>query len=119
MGKIEKDIVYSYADIAHSYAAGLLDGEGYIGIPPKKNRRPGTPTIVVEMTSHAVLKFLQDLFEVGSIHKCKKRQPHHRQSWRWSTRYRKAYDIAQKIYPYTVLKKDKVYCILSYYKNKS
>lgn len=113
MGKSKKDTAYAYA-------AGLLDGDGYIGIPPKKNRRPGTPTIVVEITSPEALKFLQDLFEVGAIHRCKKRKPHHRQSWRWTVKYRQAYGVAQKISPYMVIKKDKVYCILSYYKiNKS
>jgi len=106
----------SKKDTAYAYAAGVLDGEGYIAIPPRKDKRPGVPLIQVEMTSYKVIKFLHDLFQVGSVYRCKKRQPHHLQSWKWTVKYRQAYKIAQKVYPYIVLKKDKVYCILSYYK---
>jgi len=106
----------SKEDTAYAYAAGILDGEGYIAVPPRKDKRPGTPIIQVEMTSHEIIKFLYNLFQVGSVQKPKKRQPHHLQSWKWTVKYRQAYKTAEKVWPYIVHKKDKIYCILSYYK---
>ena len=100
---------------AHAFAAGLIDGEGYVAVVNRPDRRAGTPVICVEMTSHEVIIYLRDTFNLGAIHRCKKREKHHKQSWKWQVKYRQAHSVARKIYPYAIEKKDKIYCILQYY----
>lgn len=99
----------------YAYAAGIIDGEGHVGVSNRPDRRTGTPVIVVEMSSHEVIIRLRDIFTLGAIHRCKKRQEHYKQTWRWSVKYRQAHSVARKIYPYVIEKKDKIYCILQYY----
>ena len=99
----------------YAYAAGLIDGEGQVSIIKRLERKGGVPTIVVEMSSYDVIIHLRDTFNLGKIHRCKKRKDHHKQTWRWKVTYRQAHSVARKIYPYIREKKDKMYCILQYY----
>lgn len=99
----------------YAYAAGLIDGEGYVAVVNRSDRRAGTPVIIVEMSSYEVIHRLRDIFTLGTIHRCKKREKHHKQTWKWQVKYRQAHSVGRKIFPYLIEKKDKMYCIIQYY----
>lgn len=63
--------------------AGLLDGEGSIGISYHYNRLYRSPSISVTSTTEEIVKWCQVNYG-GFISKKKTYQEHHKPSWVWS-----------------------------------
>lgn len=100
-----------------SYAAGIIDGEGTIGITelrPNIRRRPnGTRErksaqhriyVAVSMTDAAVPMWLHATFG-GNIQSVSARQPHHKPSVRWSMSSKRAADFCRLVGPHMKVKK--------------
>lgn len=91
----------SVAEIA--YLAGLIDGEGTIGI----YRQTGTKTyelkLLITNTSPALLQWLRPRFG-GGVGKHKKEKPWHRETWQIVIAQGKAADLIKLCRPFLVIK---------------
>lgn len=77
-----------------SWAAGLFEGEGTVGIV--KNR----VVAAIHMTDRDILEKMLENFG-GKIYDCKKQQEHHKESWKWvisSSEF--AIEFLNEIYPF-------------------
>lgn len=103
------------------YFAGLIDGEGYVGIGRQstkaaKDRPPNIPIITVEMTDEFMINSIKAFFHCGSINysdRAKKRIPNRKPTWRWAATFNCARYVATLIYPYAIIKKEKLDAIIS------
>jgi intein/homing endonuclease len=82
-----------------AYFAGIIDGEGCIAYE-KTKKDYWIPSIAVEMTDKDVITRIHEFFGKGSVVYIKRRQEHHKDTWRWRIRGRGAVDIYFKIYNY-------------------
>ena len=90
-----------------AYAAGVIDGEGCLGIYPRKSRRDGvyTSIIKVEMCETECLDFLQELFGGHRTAHRPKAYPKHRILHQWAVSATLASDCAELILPYLRIKR--------------
>jgi hypothetical protein len=81
-------------EIAIAWAAGIVEGEGYISV---HNNRV---MVVVEMTDKDVLDKLQEYFK-GNVYAQKQRKEHWKPSFKWQIGdTRKAQEFLKEIYPF-------------------
>ena len=100
------DLLYIYHMSKYIYLAGLLDGEGTVGIS-KNSSKYRTPYISVTSTTYEIVKWLEDNFG-GHIAKQKVYQDHHKQSWCWKLVNRQQVDdLLINTLPY-MLEPDKI-----------
>lgn len=89
------------------YLAGIIDGEGYIGINKSKNYQ-GKPLfklrVVVCNTNTDLIKWLVDNFG-GYITKKKTYSYKHKVSYNWKVNCDKAGDVLSLVLPYLIIKK--------------
>lgn len=90
--------VMGMKDTDYAYAAGILDGEGSIGLAKAKGRMP-YPVVTVDSTDRELLEWLMDSFG-GSLVIKKKAQEHHRQAWTWRLKDRAALAFLEALLPY-------------------
>lgn len=107
------------ADFA--WAAGIIDGEGYVTVRTQKDNRNGKPyvhpQITVNMTHEPTILRLREIFGVGSFSKLNipPQFPTRKQAWRWSAVCRHADVVARKILPYSLTKREEVEAIIAHY----
>lgn len=102
-----------------AYLAGLIDGEGYIGIlkTMKGNKKHFTsakdylycPIFKIAMTHKPVLEYLHSKY--GGTLNTRKRQiinPKHKEAYDWVIKNRKVMVILDQVYPYMRVKKEEV-----------
>ncbi len=89
-----------------AYAAGLIDGEGTIGI----TKRDG-PFISMSSTTPELTDKMQSLFG-GNITPRQPRQPTHKLAWVWQLRGRKALNALQLMGPYLLEKRKKAKALM-------
>ena len=95
-----------------AYFAGIIDGEGNVGVYVFKS---GVirPVIKVDMTCEKTIRAIHAHFGgyIGSkkIESLPNRQP----QWRWEVTFAKAKTVAARILPYLISKKDGAELILS------
>ena len=104
-----------------AYLAGLIDGEGYIGIlKVKKGDKKDwsslrdihyVPVIKVAMTNKDIIQWLYRSFG-GTF---ETRKPHHnaKESYCWSMRKHQVIDFLKYIHPYSKVKKEQIKTLLS------
>ena len=100
------------------YTAGLIDGEGTIGLVRSSSNKNRSPYVSVSSTSYELVKYLKTTFQ-GSISKHKTYQSHHKTSYSWKLNHDKAIEFIKLISPY-MKEKEKLYranLILSEYKS--
>lgn len=87
------------------YAAGLFDGEGWIGWVKANDvrRNQFSLRMSVGMTDLPSIQFFQDMFG-GRVYSRKRRQPHHKQMWEWAVNGRDAIAAYAELKPYLRLK---------------
>lgn len=92
------------------YGAGLIDGEGYIGI--RLNKAKGNLSASVELSIAMVDKGLPALQRMsdrygGNItpHKVE-RGKNYREAWRWAVTGRRASDVLTEVFPDLIVKRD-------------
>ena len=78
------------------FLAGVFDGEGSFGIWSKGKNRTKIFGCTIEMSDHDVLQRFADMFGANVI-LCKKREKHHKQTWRWRQTGYRAFNIVDKM----------------------
>lgn len=99
------------------YMAGLIDGEGTIGISRDTNRKSRAPYISITSTTREIMEWLQENFG-GTICVQKVYQPHHKPSWSWRLRNKSAvFSLIAMIEPYMLepAKKARINLLLKEY----
>lgn len=95
----------------YAYTAGIIDGEGYIGINKQKgknNRRPTFRIIVaVGNTNPRLILFLSEKFG-GGIRVTEGRRQNEKPCFEWYITSNPALDFLESIEKYLVCKKDEV-----------
>lgn len=91
-----------------AYAAGLIDGEGHIGIVTPQRGKGNHYRLQVEVrnTDARLVKWLHDEFG-GSVMYVKRVQPRHRPVWIWTVQGRKAELFLRSIRPYLIGKAER------------
>ena len=115
---------YSQTDLA--YAAGIVDGEGYIGIteikpryePSDRNQRRKSPGIVAQvavvMADAVIPVWLSETFG-GTFHSYPPRKPGHRGSTHWRLQGPRAAEFCGLIAEYLRLKGPQARLVIDYY----
>uniref|UniRef100_A0A6M3JES2 Putative HNH homing endonuclease n=1 Tax=viral metagenome TaxID=1070528 RepID=A0A6M3JES2_9ZZZZ len=102
-----------------AYTAGIIDGEGYIGIKytgRKSGRRYRTLRVEVGNTNKILIDWLQ-LHYGGSYYQAKSK-PQNRQYWKWGLSAKQAAAFLEKILPYLLIKKYEAALAIEFQKNK-
>lgn len=99
-----------------AYAAGLIDGEGCFGLAEEKtSQRPShRPYIAVTMTVEAPVRWLHDLFGVGSIRHTPAKPPR-REKWTWRANGAGARQVADLLLPHLMVKGLPAYLVICFY----
>lgn len=115
------------SDTTKAYLAGLIDGEGYIGIlrTKKGNKKEWhssfdfifTPVLKVAMVEKELITWLYETF--GGTFETRKAHKNARESYGWMCRKAKVAEFLQMIYPYLRAKKDQAEIIFSFPSNKT
>lgn len=70
------------SDVENAWAAGLMDGDGCVGLTTDSRSRFRKPVVVVDSTDIELLDELQRLYG-GSLVVKRKTRDHHRQAYSW------------------------------------
>jgi len=89
-----------------AYVAGIIDGEGSIGLHKntQKKNPSYTVTVYVGNTNEWLIQFLKMQFG-GYITTSSQPNPRAKPIWRWEIRARKAYKFLELILPYLQMKR--------------
>lgn len=113
-----------------AYAAGIIDGEGTIGITeiaPGGSRSDGRPMRVspqfrvyvsVAMTEPGAVLFLADLFGMGNVYSRPPRRPGHKGVHSWSVSGPRAAFVVEAIEPYLRVKREQASVVLDFYRGR-
>lgn len=89
-----------------AYLAGIIDGEGHIGLTDRKSegRENGTKlTIEVQMCDREPIDLLHETFGGSLIFR--ERKAPHRGYWRWRVTHKAARECYEALLPYLRLKR--------------
>ena len=106
-----------------AYMAGMLDGEGYIGICKRKTYNNSITPCYYTLTVHLNManKCIPELFMShfgGSMNGGFKRKPNYKIQWRWTVTNKIAYRFLEKILPYLRLKKNEAILGMEFQKQR-
>lgn len=87
---------------ARSYAAGVIDGDGHIGMPQR-----GTIRVVVANTNKTLIDWLTAHFYGGSVTKESFRNLKWKSAYYWTLQGISARLFLQEIAPYLTIKRDR------------
>ena len=101
-----------------SYAAGIIDGEGSIGLSKMHKSQHRSPSISVSSTTPEILEFFKSNWG-GAICKHKKYKKHHKQAFSWRLSYDAAIKFLEEIVQYLLVpeKKYRAELIVNEYKS--
>ena len=109
--------------LTSAYLAGLVDGEGYIGILKVKKGNKAkwfssrefifVPVIKVAMTDRATIQWLYDSFG-GTFETRKAHDGNARESYGWAIKNAKPKEFLKFIYPYLRIKKRQAEILFRY-----
>ncbi|MDP2730037.1 MAG: hypothetical protein Q8O55_06115 [Dehalococcoidales bacterium] len=94
-------------DTLYAYAAGIIDGEGSIGlnrITGDNRRARYTMRVTIGITDPGLPLFFQELFG-GSVWVAKHTNAKHKDTWFWALRAKKAVPFLVGILPYLHIKR--------------
>lgn len=99
------------SDVEKSYIAGIIDGEGYIGIYRSKDRYL-RPVVNVANTSEVLIDQLRRMTGIGAKYK----KTHHMKScWSWSVRkFSEIRGLLEAVLPFLVVKRKKAELLLEF-----
>jgi len=110
-----------------AYLAGLIDGEGYIGILKVKQGKKKDwfsnrefifkPVLKVAMVDRELVKWLHQSF--GGSFETRKAHGNARESYCWSLRKGQTIDFVRRIYPYLKVKRKQAEILLRFPSNKA
>lgn len=105
--------------VSLAYAAGIVDGEGTIGITelsPRKDRRSPQfrAYVAVVMTDPAVPLWMAQTFP-GTVHAYAGRQPGHKGTFGWRLANRRAAEFCGLLVPYLKVKRAQAELLVHFY----
>lgn len=83
----------------HIYTAGLIDGEGTVGLVSNNHNQHRSPCVSVSSTTPELVKFLKETYG-GSVSRHKTYQDHHKPSWSWKVTHDRALSFLEQVSPY-------------------
>jgi len=92
------------------FLAGVFDGEGSCGIWSKGKNRTKIFGCAIEMSDHDVLQRFANMFG-ANVTICKKRQKHHKQTWRWRQTGYRAFLIIDKMIEFMCIRRQEKYYV--------
>lgn len=102
-----------------AYYAGLIDGEGYVGLSRQgtataKYRPPNVPRIIVEMTDEETVCELHSVFGgyVVKSDRSKLRHQNRKTTWAWIAASNPARTSAVRLYPNSIVKRERLKMII-------
>jgi hypothetical protein len=100
-------------DVERAYAAGMVDGEGHIGMTPWKVSY--LPIVTVTNTDRRVIDWLASRWVGSTIATHDPRIPAHKVRHNWRLSGRRAYAFLKEIEPYLLLKRGQSNIVFAYY----
>ena len=128
---MEENIAEHFEKVAQSYwefrnpeekgqwgwMAGILDGEGSIGIIIARTKRgyfDSQLKVQVGMTHQKTIQRLKEISHVGFIRQVRKRKSHHKIQYRWICGGEKAAAVLRLCLPWLITKKDQALLALAF-----
>jgi hypothetical protein len=102
-------------EVEKAYIAGIVDGEGSIGLWRHHKNETHSPRVTVANNNLALLQWIQSKVG-GVIVSKKKRQAHHGDSYAWSICQNRAIAFLNEIKGYLIIKKQQAELITGEYK---
>lgn len=102
--------------IPDAYFAGIIDGEGHVGLHARSGKKYVTsmvPVVEVKMTDKAVILALKERFG-GSFWMKKPGLPHHKVQWRWRVQDRTAGVVISALREFLIVKAKDADAIMDY-----
>jgi hypothetical protein len=93
-------------ELRTAYFAGLIDGEGSIGMTSNGAGKPKRLTIEVKMSCQKTIKAIKDHFGVGHIAARPSTTEGWRDQWRWRATGPSARMVLDAVKPYLITKQD-------------
>ena len=88
-----------------AYIAGLLDGEGYIGIVGRGEKQKGyRATVTISSTNSEIILWLKSVLD-GSVYQSTHRNKRWKDSWEWKLSTRNVIPLLTSLIPYLKIKK--------------
>jgi hypothetical protein len=106
----------SLSEVEKSYLAGIVDGEGTIGLWRHHKNETQTPNVTVANNSLELLEWIKARVG-GTIISKKKRLAHHSDSYAWSIRQNRAIEFLNDIKEYLIIKRPQAELITGRYKS--
>ena len=106
-------------DIA--YMAGIIDGEGCIGIHRAGKKPNGNPQYFLRVVIGMCNEYIPNLFRFyfgGQVIFCQPRKENWNPQWRWAVTYEQAAQCLKILLPYLRLKRDEAILGLKFQSNK-
>ncbi len=96
-----------------AYIAGIIDGEGSIGVMKFKPKLASGEKSVgyleylkVANTDYRLVAWLKDKTGVGCIYAESRKKANHRQVYTWHVSSLRFYELLKQVYPYLVIKRE-------------
>ena len=103
-----------------AYIAGIVDGEGTIGIKRQSNGKSYNGYICVVNTCKELLINLLDRYDRGSVSDCTSRlQMGNRVCWRWEVAGSHVVVVLKELLPFLFIKKEQAELVIDYYEKLS
>lgn len=96
----------------NAWAAGIVDGEGYIRVEKYKQQRG---RVRVDNTDIRILEKLKEYYGGKIYQNIRKNRPNSKPCWFWVITGIKTIDFIKCIYPYLISKKEQADVIISFY----
>lgn len=111
---------HPYTDLTLAYLAGLIDGEGSIGIVMKRYPQPHRhpthyPILNVANTHQPTIEWLHNLFGCGGLYSPQPKSIWHKPIWIWHAQSNDAGRILHMVFPYLRIKQAQARIALDFY----
>ena len=90
---------------AWAWLAGLIDGEGWIGLSQPHEHSLGQIFLRIIMTSQKTVERIKEISHVGSIRQLPPQKSHHKTAYSWQAESREAAGVLRRCLPFLVTKK--------------
>ncbi len=91
----------------NAWAAGIVDGEGYITRRKHKRGTKTQPYVRVDNTDKRILQKLQENYEGSILFNIRKNRPNSKPCWYWHLCNKKCIRFLSEVEPYLVSKREK------------
>ena len=103
-------------EVEKAYLAGIIDGEGSIGLWRHHKNETATPNVSVANNSLKLLQWIKQRAG-GTIVSKKKRKAHHNDLYAWSVRQDRAIRLLNDVKEFLIIKRKQAELITSEYKS--